>query len=213
MKTNRLATSLITAVTLVSTGLVLSAVEPAAAASLTWAWSYDGSGITAGGTLLTNDTPDSAGFYQITDITGARNGDPITGLQPTGIAIPGNEPFVVDNLISLGARQLTGDGFGFATASGEFVNPFFADFLTPSVYLEFFSAPPFSVGTPGPEDSELPISFTASIQTAAVPEPSTVPGLLAFGLFVAGSVARTRWQQRALSRQRCLDFKAANDKA
>ena len=213
MKTNRLATSLIAAVTLVSPGLVLSAVEPAAAASLTWAWSYDGSGTTASGTLLTNDTPDSAGFYQITDITGTRNGDPITGLQLTGTAIPGNEPFVVDNLISLGAQQLTGDGFGFATASGNFVNPFFADFLTPAVYLEFFSAPPFSVGTPGPEDSESPISFAASIQTAAVPEPSTVPGLLTFGLLITGGVARTRWQQRVLSRQRCLDLKAANDKA
>ncbi len=199
MKTNRLATSFISAVTLASTGLMPGTLKSAAAASLTWDWSYSGSGITASGTLLTNDTPDSAGFYQITDVTGTRNGVLITGLQPTGTAIPGNEPFAVDNLISLGTQQLTGDGFGFATASGDFVNPFFADFLNPSVYLEVFSTPPFSFGTLGPEDSELPIKFSAHIRPAAVPEPSTIPSLLTFGFLVTCGVVRARRQQRYLS--------------
>jgi hypothetical protein len=144
--------------------------------------------------------PDSAGFYLITDITGTRNCDPSTGLQPTGTAIPGNEPFVVDNLIGLGTQQLTKNEFGFATAAGDFVNPFFANFLSSAVYLEVFSAPPFSVGMPGLEDSELPIRFSANIRAANVPESSTGPGLLTFGLLAASGVARTRWQKRTLQR-------------
>jgi hypothetical protein len=200
MKVNLLTTCFVSAMTLASTGLVLGAVRPANAAFLTWDWSYKGSGITASGTLLTDDMPDSAGFYLIRDITGDRNGDPITGLQPTGTAIPGNEPFVVDNLIGLGTQQLTGDGFGFATAAGDFVNPFFADFLSPAVYLEVFSASPFSIGMPGPEDSELPIRFSANIRAADVPESSTALGLLTFGLLAASGIARTGRQKRTLQR-------------
>jgi hypothetical protein len=125
-----------------------------------------------------------SGYYQIVGITGLRNGDAITGLQPTGTPIPGNEPYAIDNLISLGAPRLTVNGFGFSTAAGDFANPFFADFLPTPGYLEFFSAPPF---TPviGPEDSELPVVFTAAL-TTAVPEPDA-SGLLLVGL--AGLVA------------------------
>ena len=202
MTAQMLTTSVISAVTLASAGMILDTVKPAVAASLTWDWSYAGTSITASGTLMTDETPDSAGFYLITDIAGTRNGDLITGLQPTGTAIPGNEPFAVDNLISLGLQQLTGEGFGFSTAAGNYVNPFFADFLSPQVYLEVFSAPPFAVGTLGSQDSELPIRFSANLQTAAVPEPSTVPGLLTFSLFVAGGVARSSWQKRVLKRNR-----------
>ena len=115
-------------------------------------------------------TPDGAGGYLITGITGIRNGSSITGLQPTGTAIPGNEPYDVDNLVFLqGGQQLTKAGFGFATADGNFGNPFFADFLPVPSYLEFFSTPPFNDGGQGPGDSELPIEFSA----APVPEPSS----------------------------------------
>ena len=63
-----------------------------------------------------------------------------------------------------------------ADADGNFANTFFASFLSPATYLEFFSAPPF---TPviGPEDSELPVGFSAEI-----PEPGTT-AILAIGLF------------------------------
>src|SRR5437870_5382925 len=70
-----------------------------ASASLIWDWNYSRAGVVAGGTFTTNDTPDGGGFYLITDITGTRNGETITGLQPTGTPIPGNEPFAVDNLV------------------------------------------------------------------------------------------------------------------
>ena len=139
-------------------------------ASLYWNWSYSGDGITASGTFVTNDTPDGLGFYLIGAITGSRNGQAITALQPTGTAIPGNEPFAVDNLVRLNGSQLTHNGFGYAIAGGTYANPFFADFLDPARYLEFFSAPPFTGGT-GTADSELPITFVATLKT--IPEPNT----------------------------------------
>ena len=81
-------------------GLALAMPLPAHASRI-WDWSYSGAGIAAGGTFMTTDTANGSGYYQIVGITGSRNGDAITGLQPTGTPIPGNEPYAVDNLISL----------------------------------------------------------------------------------------------------------------
>ncbi|MBE9224356.1 PEP-CTERM sorting domain-containing protein [Phormidium sp. LEGE 05292] len=160
------ATSLITTV-----GLFFCSVQSAYA--LIWDWNYYGSNITASGTFITEDTPDNLGYYLITGITGQRNGEKITGLFPAGLPIPGNEPFNVDNLISLNPQQLTGDGFGYSTVGGNFVSPYFASFLPTPGYLEVFSAPPLVPGFEnfGPEDSELPIKFSATIQS--VPESSS----------------------------------------
>lgn len=153
--------------------LLFGTVRSAAAATLNWNWNYSGAGISASGNFVTEDTPDAAGFYLITGITGTRNGEAITGLQPAGTPIPGNEPFNVDNLISLNARQLTGDGFGYFTASGNYSSPFFASFLSTPGYLEVFSASPLAVGFQnfGSEDSELPISFSAQLVNVSEPSP------------------------------------------
>jgi hypothetical protein len=161
-----------------TSGLVFGTMQ--AASALTWNWNYSNSNITAIGNFITTDTPDSLGFYLITGITGTRNGETITGLQPAGTPIPGNEPFAVDNLISLNSQQLTGDGFGYSTASGNFASPFFASFLTTPGYLEVFSAPPLVPGFQnlGPEDSELVISFSAT----PVPTPALLPGLIGMGI-------------------------------
>ncbi|MBD2514366.1 PEP-CTERM sorting domain-containing protein [Nostoc sp. FACHB-973] len=169
-----------------TSGLVFGTMQ--AASALNWTWNYSGIGITADGTFITNDTPDDLGFYQILGITGTRNGETITGLQPAGTPIPGNEPFNVDNLISLNAQQLTGDGFGYSTSGGNYSSPFFASFLPTPGYLEVFSAPPFVPGAEnlGPEDSELTISFSASIVT--VPESTSIFSLLAFGTLGVVSV-------------------------
>ncbi|RCJ20444.1 PEP-CTERM sorting domain-containing protein [Nostoc sp. ATCC 43529] len=174
-----------------TSGLVFGTIE--AASALNWNWNYSGIGVTASGTFTTNDTPDDLGFYQILGITGTRNGETITGLQTTGTPIPGNEPFEVDNLISLNAQQLTGDGFGYSTSLGNYSSPFFASFLPIPSYLEVFSAPPFIPGFEnfGPEDSELPISFSATIVT--VSEPASIVSLLAFGtLGVASAFKRKK---------------------
>ncbi|BAY49247.1 hypothetical protein SAMD00079811_68760 [Scytonema sp. HK-05] len=162
-----------------TSGLMFQTMQ--AASALNWNWNYSGTGITASGTFTTNDTANDLGFYQITGITGTRNGETITGLQPTGTSIPGNEPFIVDNLISLNTQQLTGDGFGYSTERGNYSNPFFASFLPTPGYLEVFSAPPIVPGFEnlGLEDSELPISFSATIIT--VPESTSILSLLILG--------------------------------
>ncbi|WP_341528439.1 hypothetical protein WKK05_03565 [Nostoc sp. UHCC 0302] len=93
--------ALLSATALATTsGLFFGTMQDASA--LSWDWNYSGTGIAASGTLTTNDTADDFGFYQILGISGIRNGETITGLQPAGTPIPGNEPFNVDNLISLG---------------------------------------------------------------------------------------------------------------
>jgi hypothetical protein len=136
-----------------------------APASTLWQWEYSGPAITAAGTFTTVDSPDANGGYLITGITGTRNGITIIGLQASGTSIPGNEPYVVDNLVFLGSGpQLTSNGFGFSTADGASANPFYADFLPAPGYLEFFS-------TPGLGSSELPVQFSATL--VAVPEPAT----------------------------------------
>jgi hypothetical protein len=153
-----------------------------ASASILWTWDYSTGGVTASGTFTTVDNPDMNGGYLITGISGSRNGEDITGLQPAGTAIPGNEPFAVDDLVFLGpGPQLSGDGFGFSTADGNFANPFFADFLPTPGYLEFFSQPPFTPGVIGPEDSELPVQFSAA--PVAAPEPASYA--LVFGALAA----------------------------
>lgn len=172
--------ALLSATVLAATsGLIFGTMQ--AASALNWNWNYSGTGITASGTFTTNDTPNDLGFYQIFEITGTRNGETITGLQPVETSVPGNEPFNVDNLISLNTQQLTGDGFGYSTEQGNYSTPFLASFLPTPGYLEVFSAPPIVPGFEnlGAEDSELPISFSATIITVA--EPSSILSLLALG--------------------------------
>ncbi len=153
-----------------------------------WNWSYTGSGIGAFGTFTTTDTPDGTGAFLITAISGERNGIAITGLQPPGTAIPGNEPFAVDDLVRRGAGpQLTGNGFGFSTADGNFANPFFADFTSPPGYLEFFSTPPFTDAGGGATDSERAVQFTAS----PVPEPASLL-LIVTAFMISGYQYRRR---------------------
>ena len=89
---------------------------PPAGAVLLWEWKYTASGIAASGTLTSSSSLDSSGHFLISGITGSRNGDPITALEPAGQAIPGNEGFPVDDLIGPGGA-LTGNGFGYETAS------------------------------------------------------------------------------------------------
>ena len=159
--------------------------EATVSGSTLWNWSYSAPGITAGGTFTTGDMPSQDGGFLITSITGTRNGTLITGLQPAGTAIPGNEPFAVDNLVFNGPDpKLTVDGFGFATADGNFANPFYADFLPSPGYLEFFSTPPFTDNGQGAGDSETPIHFNAT----PVPEPT--PPFLIVGALAAAAFAR-----------------------
>ncbi|MEQ1816905.1 MAG: hypothetical protein ABL861_10690 [Nitrosomonas sp.] len=120
-----------------------------------WNWTYRGGSIVASGTFTTSENADSLGFYQIFGIAGHRNGDPIKKLHPTGSAIPGNEPHTLDNLIRIDTKgQITVHGFGFSTASGNYVNAFFSDSVAKPGYMEVFT----TVST----FSELPVTFLAT---------------------------------------------------
>jgi hypothetical protein len=120
--------------------LIASACALPAGAS-EWRWAYQGDGVTASGTFTTKDAPDADGFYEITGIKGEANGVAITGLQPAGTSIPGNDGYPVDSLVRTEAPQLSLHGFGYALADGTYANPFYgARFVPPGVYA-FFSDP------------------------------------------------------------------------
>jgi hypothetical protein len=122
-----------------------------------WRWSYQGEGVTASGALTTKDAPDAEGFYEITGIKGEMNGVAITGLQPAGTSIPGNDGYPVDGLVRVEAPQLSLHGFGYALADGTYANPFYGDhFVPPGVYA-FFSDPA------NRKTSEPLVKFTATM--------------------------------------------------
>ena len=149
-----------------------------------WRWSLSGEGVSASGTLTTTDAPNDKGFVQITSIAGSRNGIVVTGLQPAGTAVPGNDGYPVDDLLRVRGSQLTGQGFGFALANGTYSNPYYADFQSPPAYYEFFSFPPSNAAG----HTERPVVFFA----APVPEPATWSLLIAgFGLVGAALRRRT----------------------
>jgi len=155
----------------------LAFAAPAQAA--TWAWDYSAAGVAAVGTFTTTDTPGADGFYAITAITGWRNGVAITGLEPAGSAIPGNDPYAVDNLVSIAGPQLTWNGFGYALADGNWANPF----SDGSTAWEYLSVPPYAQGA----GQEVAVVFTA----APVPEPAT--GALALvGVACLAAACRAR---------------------
>ena len=74
-------------------------------------------------------------------MTGEANGVPITGLQPAGTAIPGNDGWPVDNLVRTKAPALSPGGFGFALADGSFANPFYGARFDPPGFLAVLSDP------------------------------------------------------------------------
>jgi hypothetical protein len=127
------------------------------AEALEWRWSYQGEGVTASGSLTTKDTSNADGFYEITAIKGEANGIAITGLQPAGTSIPGNDGYPVDGLVRTEAPHLSLHGFGYALANGTYANPFYGDhFVPPGVYA-FFSDPA------NRKTSEPLVKFTATI--------------------------------------------------
>ncbi|MFO1027879.1 MAG: hypothetical protein U1E70_22100 [Acetobacteraceae bacterium] len=138
-------------VLILAIGLPVTAARVQAAS--VWEWHYRAPGIDASGTLVTGDAPDAAGFYQVTSIQGQRNGVDIIALQPAGMPIPGNEPYAVDNLLRTDPPHLTKHGIGFALRDGSHTNPFYADFKTPPVYLEFYAKPG--------DTAERPVVFSA----------------------------------------------------
>ena len=139
---------------------VAAALVALPAEALEWKWSYRGEGVVASGVFTTTDKPNADGFYEITGIRGEANGVAITGLQPPGTSIPGNDGYPVDNLIRAKAPQLSLHGFGYALAGGTYANPFYgAHFARPDTYA-FLSDPK------NHKTSEPSVAFTATIVSA-----------------------------------------------
>jgi hypothetical protein len=137
--------------------VIAAALVALPADALEWRWSYQGEGVAASGSFTTTDTPNADGFYDITKIKGEANGIAITGLQPAGTSIPGNDGYPVDGLVRTEAPQLSLHGFGYALADGTHANPFYGDhFVPPGVYA-FFSDPA------NRKTSEPLVKFTATI--------------------------------------------------
>lgn len=135
---------------------VAAALVSFPAEALEWRWSYQGEGVAASGAFTTKDTPNADGFYEITGIKGEANGVAITGLQPPGTSIPGNDGYPVDNLVRTEAPQLTLHGFAYALANRTYANPFYgAHFAKPDIYA-FFSDPE------NRKTSEPAVTFTAT---------------------------------------------------
>jgi hypothetical protein len=136
--------------------LIAATLVALPAEALEWRWSYQGEGVAASGVLTTKDAPNADGFYEITGIKGEMNGVAITGLQPVGTSIPGNDGYPVDGLIRTETPQLSLRGFGYALADGTYTNPFYGDhFVPPGVYA-FFSDPAHQ------KTSEPLVKFTAT---------------------------------------------------
>jgi hypothetical protein len=137
--------------------LVGAALGARSAAALEWRWSYQGEGVAASGAFTTKDAPNADGFFEITGITGEANGVAITGLEPPGTSVPGNDGYPVDNLVRTEAPQLTMHGLGYALVDGTYANPFYgAHFAKPGTYA-FFSDPV------NRRTSEPAVAFTATI--------------------------------------------------
>ena len=180
------------------------AAFPQPASALVWDWSFerdDDPEIEAFGELMTTDVPDSQGFYTIIGVTGERNMVAIDGFIPTGSPVPGNcldvvTCFTSDNLLRLedDDGQLTTHGFGVSFADGTYANYFFASFLQPATYLEFYSVAPFDLLPPDTlgGDSEFAGNFEAEPRLDPVPGP----------LPVAGAVMAFGWARKLRRRQR-----------
>jgi hypothetical protein len=137
--------------------VTLAALVALPAEALEWRWSYQGEGVAALGSFTTTDTPNADGFYEITKIKGEANGIAITGLQPAGTSIPGNDGYPVDGLVRTDAPQLSLHGFAYSLADGTYANPFYGDhFVPPGVYA-------FSSDPPNRKTSEPLVKFTATI--------------------------------------------------
>jgi hypothetical protein len=135
----------------------LAALFAFPAEALEWRWSYQGEGVAASGAFTTKDAPNADGFYDITGIKGEMNGVAITGLQPAGTSIPGNDGYPVDGLVRTVVPQLSLHGFGYSLADGTYANPFYGDHFVPPGVYSFFSDPP------NRKTSEPLVKFTATI--------------------------------------------------
>ena len=172
--------------------LVLIVVALYATTSFASPWTFDwtftginGSSVTASGTLTATSL--GGGVFQVTSITGMRNGVAITGLT----SYAGNHDLVYSS-----PPYLDYPGLAFVDANGFAYNVFYDTSTTDAYNCGFVGYCEIGPGTPGtnglgpPPDPIISIDFTLT----QVPEPGTL-ALLGTGILGLASVIRRKRQK------------------
>lgn len=154
-------------------------------------FSYSGSGVSASGLL--NATPVGGGVYNVTSISGTRNGQPITGLFPCSPIPPAtyctNYGYNYDNqlfLTSTPQLDLYGLVFGVQGVTNA-INLYWESRIPSPVYIELTWVA--TGGIPSRLYTYTPVEFSTA---AAIPEPSAVL-LLGSGLVAVAGAMRRKW--------------------
>jgi len=149
-------------------------LAPASADTFNFSYSAD-SNVIASGVLTTDPFNPTSQSYQITSITGTRNGNSIDGL------LAPNQFLANDNLLLAGSPQLDAQGFAY-TSGGSNYNVFYT-----SGYLESESV----------SNTTTPITFSA---TPSVPEPSEILAVIGVGALIGAQRLKRMSASVTLSR-------------
>ena len=169
--------------TVIAAALALVATV-ASAGTITWNFSYSGSGVSAQGTLTTSSTLDSSGAYDILSISGTRSfggtTQLISGLLPANPTYNDNELFMTGSLFD----QL-GVGFGIGTTQYDLYYNSQSACGTLGYREDNGSAFPYCAST-------APVISNVSV-TRSVPEPGTLALMaLGVGLVLMGQLLSRR---------------------
>lgn len=153
--------------------------------SLQWAFSYSGPGVTGSGDLITLASP-SGGAYRIIGLEGSQNGLAMNSLLPGGTYSASGGGFLTsDNLLYPTSPFLDVNGFTFN--DGDLNNIYYEG----GQYYDLAGADCSASACGSASDLGIPISFSVR-SPANVPEPSSLPMLLAGLAAIGGALCLAR---------------------
>ncbi|NJM73058.1 MAG: PEP-CTERM sorting domain-containing protein [Scytonema sp. RU_4_4] len=193
------------AVTISSVVCVLTTMKAAPVLAATFNFSYFGTSIldstntvTASGVLTTDPYDPVTDSYQITGITGTRNGVAIDSLLSENSFLDNN------NLLFDSSPQL--DEFGFAyTVEGQSYNVF-----NTYQYLELGYIGTYDTGASStPVNSAYPLSsFSLTLVTPVtpIPEPSSILGILGISVLAGGTLLKRSYRSVYATKSKITKF-------